>query len=334
MQFGELRRREFTALFGGTGIALWVAAASLANAQTAGKLPRVGLLTLNAPAQMAGRLAAFRGGMGELGYREGQNIILDIRFAEGRVDRLPALAAELVQANADVIVPAGYPAIRAVQQATSSIPIIVAIMSDPVEEGFAASYARPGGNLTGLAFQDAELTTKRLQILKEIVPSLSRIAVLWDRGMPPSLLKKTEEAARSLGLTLDVLAAADSAEIGKAFEAALEHKAQAVFQIASPRFSAMRTEIAASAMKKRIPSACEQREFVDAGCLVSYGPSFEAMYGRVPFYVDKVLRGAKAGDLPIEQPTKFDLVMNLKTARMLGLDISPMVLARADEVIE
>jgi putative ABC transport system substrate-binding protein len=333
MQFGELRRREFIALFGGTGFAISVAAASLANAQTAGKIPRVGLLTLNAPAQMSGRLAAFRGGMRELGYRGDQNIIL-VRFAEGRVDRLAALAAELVQANADVIVPAGYPAIRAVQQATSSIPIIVAIMSDPVEEGFAASYARPGGNITGLAFQDADLTTKRLQILKEIVPSLSRVAVLWDRGMPTSLLKKTEEAARSLGLTLDVLAAADSAEIRKAFEAALERKAQAVFQIASPRFSAMRTEIAASAMEKRIPSACEQREFVDAGCLVSYGPSFDAMYGRAPFYVDKVLRGAKAGDLPIEQPTKFDVVINLKTARMLGLDISPMLLARTDEVIE
>jgi putative ABC transport system substrate-binding protein len=327
-----MRRREFISLVGGA--AAWpIAAHDPAGAQLA-KLPRVGLLTLNAPAQMASRLVGFREGMRELGYREGDNIVFEVRYGEGRVDRLPALAAELVQANVDVIVPSGYPSIRAVQQATGTIPIVVAIMSDPVEEGFAASYARPGGNITGLAFQDADLTTKRLELLKEIVPSLSRVAALWDRGMPTSLLKGTEAAAQSLGLTLEVLAAGDSAEVGKAFDTAFKRKAQAVFQIASPRFSAMRVALSALAIEKRLPAACEQRDFALAGCLVSYGPSFDAMYRRSAFYVDRILKGAKPADLPIEQPMKFEFVINLKTANALGLTVAPAMLLRADEVIE
>jgi putative ABC transport system substrate-binding protein len=283
---------------------------------------------------MVGRLVSFRDGLRQLGYREGETIILEIRYAEGRVDRLIPLATELAQAHVSVIVPAGYPAIQAAQQAAKGIPVVAAIMSDPVEEGFAASYARPAGNITGLAFQDADLTTKRMQILKEIVPSLSLVAVLWDRGMPPSLLKKTQEAARSLGLTLEVLTAADAAEVGQAFELAASRKAQAMFQIASPRFSALRGAIAAAAIDKRMPTVCEQREFTLAGCLVSYGPSFDAMYHRAAFYVDKILKGAKAAELPIEQPTKFEFVINLKTARRFGMTIAPVLLARADEVIE
>ena len=330
----RMRRRDFINLLGGTAVAGPIAVFAQVAAQAPGKTARVGVLTLNSPAQMASRLAAFRDGMRELGYREGQNIIFEVRFAEGRVDRLTAMAAELVQANVDVILTGGYLAIRAVQQASSTIPIAVAVMSDPVKEGFAASYARPSGNITGLAFQDPELTAKRLEILKEAIPSLARVAVLWDRGMPPSLLKATESAAHSLGLTLEVLAAGDAAEVSKAFDAALRSKAQALFQVASPRFSVMREAISATALEKGMPTSCEQRDFVGAGCLISYGPSFNAMYHRAAYYVDKILKGAKPADLPIEQPTKFELVINLKTAKALGMTIPPSLLARADEVIQ
>ena len=329
-----MRRRDSINLLGCAAVAGPIAVFAPVAAQAPGKIARVGVLSLLSPAQMANRLAAFRDGMRELGYREGQNIIMEVRLAEGRVDRMAALAAELVQANVAVIMTGGYLAIRAVQQASSTIPIAVAVMSDPVEEGFAASYARPGGNITGLAFQDPELTTKRLQILKEVIPSLSRVAVLWDRGMPPNLLKATESAAHLLGLTLDVVPAGDAAEVGKAFDAALRSKAQGLFQVASPRFSVLREAISAAALEKGMPMICENRDFVGAGCLISYGPSFEAMYHRVAFYVDKILKGTKPADLPIEQPTKFELVINLKTAKALRLTIPPSVLARADEVIQ
>ena len=326
-----MRRRDFLTLLGGTAATLPVA--GRAPVRAAGKIARVGLLTLSAPAEMMGRLAAFRDGMHELGYLEGQNIVFEVRFAEGRVDRLTALTAQLLQANVDVIVTSGHPAIRAVQLASSTTPIVVAIMSDPVDEGFAASYARPGGNITGLAFQDAELTTKRLEILKEIVPSLSHVAALWDPGMPASLLAATESTAHALGLTLKVLPAGNLTEIGKAFDA-LESKAQALFEISSPRFAAARVAIAASALKKDLPTACEEREFAAAGCLVSYGPSFTAMFRRAAYYVDKILKGSRPADLPIEQPSKFELVINLRTAKALGLTVAPGLLSRADEVIE
>jgi putative ABC transport system substrate-binding protein len=197
-----MKRRGFVTLLGGTAFTLLVDAR--APVRAAGKIARVGLLTLSAPAEMIGRLAAFRDGMHELGYLEGQNIVFEARFAEGRVDRLTALTAQLLQANVDVIVTSGHPAIRALQLASSTTPIVAAIMSDPVEEGFAVSYARPGGNITGLAFQDAELITKRLEILKEVVPSLSHVAALWDPGMPASLLTATESTAHALGLTLNL----------------------------------------------------------------------------------------------------------------------------------
>jgi putative ABC transport system substrate-binding protein len=326
-----MRRREFLTLLGGTAATLPVA--SQAPVRAAGKIARVGLLTLSAPAEMIGRLAGFRDGMHELGYLEGQNIVFEARFAEGRVDRLTALTAQLLQANVDVIVTSGHPAIRALQLASSMMPIVAAIMSDPVEEGFAASYARPGGNITGLAFQDAELITKRLEILKEIVPSLSHVAALWDTGMPASLLTATESTARALGLTLEVLPAGNLKEIGKVFDA-LGSNAQALFEISSPRFAATRVAIASSAIQKGLPSACEEREFASAGCLVSYGPSFAAMFRRAAYYVDKILKGSRPADLPIEQPSKFELVINLKTAKALGLTVAPSLLSRADEVIE
>src|ERR1700680_3843914 len=261
-----MRRREFIGLLSSSAVAGPIVMFAPVAAVTAGKIARVGLLTLSSPDQAVGKIAAFREGMSELGYQEDHNIVYEVRFAEGRIDRLAALAKELLQANVDVIVPSGYPAIRAVQKETKTLPIVVAIMSDPVEEGFAASYARPGGNITGLAFQDADLTTKRLEILKEIVPSLSHVAALWDPGMPASLLAATESTAHALGLTLKVLPAGNLTEIGKAFDA-LESKSQALFEISSPRFAAARVAIAASALKKDLPTACEEREFAAAGCL-------------------------------------------------------------------
>ena len=328
-----MRRRVFLSLLGGAAAAGPIVAPAPAAAQTAGRIPRVGLLSLSAPAEMSGRLAAFREGMRERGYREGENVVFEVRLADGRADRLTALTADLVRANVDVIVPSGYPSIRAAQLATTAIPIVVAIMSDPVAEGFAASYARPGGNITGLAFQDAELTTKRLEILKDAVPSLSRVAVLWDPEMPASLLTATEAAAHALGLSLAVLPAGNATEVARAFDAALARKAQALFEVASPRFAALRNAIARAAVEKGLPASCEERGFVAAGCLLSYGPSFNAMYARAAYYVDRILKGAKPADLPIEQPTKFELVINLKTAKALGLTIPPLILARADEVI-
>ncbi|HEV2336206.1 MAG TPA: ABC transporter substrate-binding protein [Stellaceae bacterium] len=283
---------------------------------------------------MTGRFAAFRDAMRELGYRDGENIAFETRLADGRIDRLTALTAELVRDNVDVIVTSGHPSIRAAQLASKTIPIVVAIMSDPIAEGFAASYPRPGGNITGLAFQDAELTTKRLEILKEAVPSLSRVAVFWDPEMPATLLTATKSAAQALGLLLDVLPAGNAAEVGKAFDAAVARKAQALFEVASPRFAALRAAIARSALEKGLPAACEERGFVAAGCLVSYGPSFNAMYARAAYYVDRILKGAKPADLPIEQPTKFEMVINLKTAKALGLTVPQSLLQRADEVIE
>jgi putative tryptophan/tyrosine transport system substrate-binding protein len=328
-----MKRREAISLLGGAAVAGWIELSTQAPARAAGKIARVGLLTLSAPAEIIDRFAALRDGMHELGYLEGQNIVFEARFAEGRVDRLTALTAQLLQANVDVIVTSGHPAIRALQMASSTTPIVAAIMSDPVEEGFAVSYARPGGNITGLAFQDAELITKRLEILKEVVPSLSHVAVLSDPGMPASLLTATESTAHALGLTLKVLPAGNLTEIGKAFDA-LGSNAQALFEISSPRFAATRVAIAASAIKKGLPAACEEREFAAAGCLVSYGPSFTAMFRRAAYYVDKILKGSRPADLPIEQPTKFELVINLKTAKALGLTVAPVLLSRADEVIE
>ena len=329
-----MTRRRLIVLLSGTAVSEQLIALVRLAAHAAAKIPRVGLLSLSAAPEMSGRLAAFRDGMSQLGYREGENVIYEVRLADGGRDRLTALAAELVQANVDVIVTSGHPSIRAAQLASKTIPIVVAIMSDPIVEGFAASYAHPGGNITGLAFQDAALTTKRLELLKELVPSLSRVAVLWDPEMPGTLLAATGSAAQALGLSLNVQSAGNATEVGKAFDAALAGKAQALFEVASPRFAALRGAIGQSALEKSLPAACEERAFVAAGCLASYGPSFNAMYARAAYYVDRILKGATPADLPIEEPTKFELVINLRTAKALGLTVPQSIFARADEVIE
>jgi putative ABC transport system substrate-binding protein len=285
-------------------------------------------------------VSAFGEGLRELGYGEGNSIAVEYRFAEGHDDRLPGLVAELVRMDVDVIIASGSRVVRVLQQATRTIPIVVAVVSDPVGAGFVSSFARPGGNITGLAFQDSDLVTKRLQLLKEIRPETSRVAVLYDpdapAGGPPRVLKAMQEAARMLQLKLQVIEvrAQGPGAIELAFEVAKRGHAQALVQSASPFFNANRTTLAALALKARYPMTCEQRHFVTAGCLTSYGPDFDDMFRRTAAFVDKILRGAKPGDLPMEQPVKFELAVNLKIAKALGLTIPPSLLRRADQVIE
>ena len=310
------------------------------HAQPPAKVPRVGFLFLGSPATQSNRVQLVREGLRELGFVEGRNIAFEVRWAEGRVDRVPDLAAELVGLKPDVIVTSGANLIvRALKQETQTIPIVVAIMSDPVGWRFAASFARPGGNITGLGWQDADLSTKRLQLLKEVLPKLSRLAVLYNPRGPsgdPSrdILRITEAAARSLGLTPQILEVRGPDGFERVFEAAKRERAQALFQVASPLFAAHRKTLVDLAMKSRLPATCETKEFVVLGCLMSYGPSFDDMFRRTATNVAKILKGAKPGDLPIEQPMRFELFLNLKTAKALGLAVPQSVLAQTDQVIQ
>ena len=320
-------------------LALSILAAPLAaNAQKPGKIPLVGVLQGGQapdPSDPGDVLNAFRQGLRALGYVEGQNIAMAHRFAEGQFERLPELAAELVHLKVDVIVTGGPAAVRVAQHATSTIPIVVAVMHEPVAMGFIASFARPGGNITGLAFQDTDLSTKRLELLKEVVPQLSRVAVLWDPSDGgATALRATERAAQALGLQLHILEVRGPDDLARAFEAAEKARAQALIQLASPLFGAHLKTIVDLATKSRLPATCYRRAFVVAGCLMTYGPSFPDMWRRAAFYVDKILKGAKPADLPVEQPMAFELVINLKTAKALGLTISPSVLFQATEVVQ
>ena len=341
---GHHARRKL-AVDRGIGLALLglIAALAVPGESTAQppKVARVAMVFLGSPANQANRFAIVRDGLRELGWVEGQNVVFEVRWAEGRVERAPELAAELVRLKPDVIVTSGWPLIRALQQATSTIPIVVGVMSDPIGSGFAASFPRPGGNITGGAFQDTELATKRLEILKETLPKLSRVAALFDprgpdeatRSTAVSIRRATEEAARALRVNLRVLEVRGPDDFERAFEDARRGRAEALLQISSPLFAAHRDRLVELARKSRLPAACETRDFVVAGCLLAYGPSFDAMFRRVPFYVDRILRGTKPGDLPIEQPMRFELVLNLRTAKTLGITIPQPVLARADELI-
>ena len=309
-----------------------------AAAQQATKVHRVGRLTEsggNLPSGPDPSFEAFRQGLRDLGYVEGQNLVIEDRDAEGRAERLPDLAAELVRLKVDVMVVAGTPGTRAVQHATRTIPIVGVILADPIGTGFAASFARPGGNITGLAVQNADLSTKRLELLKEAVPGATRIAVLWDIGNPASAssVRAMAEPARSLGLQLHLLEVQGPKDFDSAFDAAHKGRAQALVEMGSPLFAAHRKTIGDLVAKSRLPAVCAQRVFVVEGCLMAYGPSYVDMWRRAATYVDKILKGASPADLPIEQPTKFELVINLKTAQALGLTIPPTLLFQADEVI-
>ena len=319
-----------------TFVATLLAAPLVADAQQPKHVPRIGLLNGSSPSSVASRIEAFRQGLQELGYVEGQNIVIEYRYADGKSDRLPALAAELVRLKVNLIVTGGPAPTRAANATTSTIPIVMAQDPDPVGNGFVASLARPGGNITGLSTVAPELSAKRLELLKEILPKLARIAVVGNSSDPGSAqaLEETELAAVAIGVMLQYLDVRDAKDIENAFREASKARADALLLLPSFVFNSYRTEIAAIAVKSRLPAMSYQKEFVEEGGLVSYGTSFTDLFRRAATYVDKILKGAKPADVPVEQPTKFELVINLKTARALGLTIPQSLLLRADEVIQ
>jgi ABC-type uncharacterized transport system substrate-binding protein len=308
---------------------------SAAEAQQAGKAPRIGYLLDGSSSSAADRIDTFRDGLRDLGYVEGKNIVIDYRYAEGRFDRFPELAAELVRLKVYVIVAVSTVAARAAKNATRTIPI-VALSGDPVETGLVASLARPGGNVTGLASLAPELSTKRLELLKEIVSKVSLVAVLWNPNGPAPVLafKETQLAAKRLGLLLQSLEVRGPDDFESAFGGAIRERASALLVISDPLTNTHQRRIVELAAKNRLPAIYPIREFVQAGGLMAYAPDRLEQYRRVAYYVDKILKGAKPADLPVEQPTKFEFVINLKAAKQIGLTIPPNVLARADKVIK
>jgi putative ABC transport system substrate-binding protein len=307
-----------------------------ADAQQPKNVPRIGFLGFTSLSGIAARIEAFRQGLRELGYVDGKNIVIEYRYAEGKLDRLSELAAELVRLKVDVIVTSGPSVTRAVKEATTTIPIVMGFDTDPVGNGFVASLARPGGNITGLSVVSPELSGKQLELLKEIVPKLSRVAVLGTSTNPGNAqaLKETELAAGAYKVQLQNLDVLSLKDIETAFRDASKGRAGAVLVLASPIIESHRTQIADLAAKNRLPAIYYAPEFVEAGGLMSYGTSFADLFRRAATYVDKILKGAKPGDLPVEQPTKFEFIINLKAAKQIGLTIPPNVLARADKVIK
>ena len=306
-------------------------------AQQAPKVARIGWLATTTPAAAAPFAEAFRQGMRELGYVEGKTFVLEVRYGEGKPERLPELARELVRLKLDVILAGNDAAIAPVKRETRTIPIVMAFSTDPVGTGFVASLARPGGNITGLSNVSAELSGKRLELLKEVVPGLSRVAFLWNPDVRGNLLafKEMEAAARSLRLELQSVEISRAEDLEQAFSAVTSQRAQAlVVAVGNPVVVATQGQIASFAQRNRLPSMSGVRGYVDAGGLMSYGPSVTDMFRRAALYVDKILKGAKPADLPVEQPTKFELVINLKTAKAIGLTMPPSLLLRADQVIQ
>jgi putative ABC transport system substrate-binding protein len=299
-------------------------------------IPRIGLLFTGAPPPESNRaVEAFRRGLRDLGYVEGRTIMLEYRWApEGGYDRIPDLAADLVRLGVDVIVAQTNTHALAAKRATATIPIVFGAVSDPVESGLVASLARPGGNVTGSSLLAPEVVRKLLEFLREVVPAASRVAVLEDPEGSVRSRREAEAAAQVLGLRLQRLDVRDPKELDQAFRAAMAARAQAVITIPSSFFARHRARVAELALKSRLPAVSIETGFVEAGGLLSYGPDIPDRFRRAATYVDKILKGAKPADLPVEQPTKFDLIVNLKTAKALGLTIPPAVLARADRVIE
>jgi putative ABC transport system substrate-binding protein len=309
-----------------------------AQAQPAGKVWRIGILQTSAQKDEPGRVAALEQGLAELGYAGGRNIVLVNRNAGQQVGRLPEFATDLVRAGVDVIVTSTNPATLAAKQATATIPIVMAVGVEPVAAGLVASLAKPGANVTGLTFDvDAtQLAAKRLEILKELMPSVSRVAVLWNPGYAPGSLrlKGTEQAGRSLGITIISVHFSERSDAERAFTEIRRAKAEAVTVLSDPVTVARRLDITEMAARYRVPAIYALREWVEDGGLMSYATSLNEQWRRAARYVDKILKGAKPADLPVEQPSKFELVINLKTAKALGLTIPPTLLARADQVIE
>ncbi len=325
-------RRTFLASTG----AVLLAAPLAAEAQQAGKAYRIGMLETTSAALNAANLDALRKGLGELGYAEGQNLEIVYRSSDGRDERFPDLASELVRLKVDLILTRGTQPALAAKNATGTIPVVMAASGDPVATGIVASLARPGGNVTGLSTLTNEIYGKRVELLREMVPRLTHIAALFNMSnssIPPAW-KEVETAARSLRIQPQLLDVRTPEDLGRAFDAAIRQRADALVVGVDGLTLANRRPIVDLAAKHRLPAIYASGEFVDAGGLVVYGVSYPDLYRRAAVYVDKILKGAKPADLPVEQPTKFELVINLKTAKALGLTIPPSVLGRADEVIQ
>ncbi len=305
------------------------------TAQQAAKVPRLGLLMPGSSSDFAARIEAFGHELRDLGYVEGRNIAIEYRYAEGREERLHDLAAELVRLKVDVIVAAG-PAIRAAQQATTTIPIVMAVSGNPVGDGLVASLAHPGGNITGLSLMIPEVSGKRLEFLQEAVPTLSHVAVLWNPTVLGSTVafKETQTAAHALGLQLQSIEVRSPDEFDQAFAAMTREHADALVVISNELFFGHHRQLAELTVRHRLPAVFHLREYAEAGGLMAYGPNGLDTLRRAATYVDKILKGAKPADLPVEQPMKFELVINLKTAKALALTIPPMLLFQADEVIQ
>jgi putative tryptophan/tyrosine transport system substrate-binding protein len=328
-----VRRREFIALVGGA-----IACPMGVRAQQqAGKVPRIGYLRGTSASDRPRLLDAFRQGLRELGWVEGQNIVIDYRFAEGRLDRLPDLAAELVRLKVDLIVSLGTQGVTAAKNATETIPIVMIGVRDPVGTGLIASLAHPGGNVTGVSgYAGLETVAKQLELLKETVPKIRRVAILLNptNAYHSLAMREVNVAAQTLGVQLQLLEARGPNEFDGAFAAMAKERVGALLVLSDVIFNNHRTRLADLAARSRLPAVYGVRESVEAGGLMSYGPSFLDFYRRSAAYVDKILKGARPADLPVEQPTQFELVINLQTAKTLGLTIPPTLLSRADEVIE
>jgi putative ABC transport system substrate-binding protein len=339
MQFVRMKRREFITLFGAAAAAWPLAARAQQPIGRAGKMPHVGVLMPGPAAHSASLIDPFYRGLRELGYTEGQNLAIERRDGDWKPDRLPALAAELVGLKVDIIVAWSTPTAHAAKQATNSIPIIAVAMADPVGDGLVASLARPGGNVTGTTFVGPELVARRLQLLRDVVPGLARVAALWHphaygEHTMSSVVKDIEDAARILGMQLQLVPANDPDDIATAFSAMVNERAGAFIVMPSPMLFGEHRRIVEFAANNRLPGMYQAREFVDAGGLMSYGANLDDLFRRTATYVDKILKGAKPADLPVERPTKFELVINVKAARAVGLTINRDILLVADEVIE
>jgi putative ABC transport system substrate-binding protein len=327
-----MKRRELISLLGGAAVA-WPLAA---RAQQSATVPRVGFMGNSTAALEANLVGPFREGLRELGYHEGRNIVVEYRWAEGNYERFPALIADLLAAKVDVIVTAGTPAAIAVKKATMTVPLVMVAVGDPVGTGLVPSLARPGGNLTGLSSVAPDLEGKRLELLREVVPKLAQVGVFFN---PANLfhtvsMQNARAATAALRIKLLPLSVRVSQDLDGAFATILKEKPDALLVLADRVYLHERKRMMDFALQHRLPSSNAHKEMVEAGGLMSYGPSYEDMHRRAADYVDKILKGAKPGDLPIQQPTKFDLKVNLKTAKALGLNAPATLLALADEVIE
>ena len=332
-----MRRRDFIGILGGT-VAGWPLASRAQQRKDVARIGLLGTASFESPdAQVF--LDAIRGGLRDRGYVEGRNIVIEARSADGKVERFAALARELVRLDVDVIIALNSLSARAAQQATATIPIVAAVMGDPVGDGFVASLARPGGNITGLSILAPELLPKLLALLKEALPAISRLAALWHphayvEHTMSAMMQEAEAAARTLGMQLGAVAVRGPDELDKAFSTIAGDRAEALVVFPSPMLFNERRRIIGFATDYRLPSIANARQFAELGGLMTYGPSIIDSHRRAVTYVDRILKGAKPSDLPVEQPTTFELVLNLKTAEALGITLSPSLLLQADEVIE